>query len=68
LRIAQINIAKMKGKKESPVMQDFVNNLERINAIADKSKGFVWHLIDDEDGAPTVNIFKDDYLLVNMSV
>ena len=45
-------------------MQDFVNNLERINAIADKSKGFVWHLIDDEDGAPAVNIFKYDYLLI----
>lgn len=68
MKIAQINIAKMKGEKESPVMIDFVNNLERINSLADKSDGFVWRLIEEESYAANINFFADEYLLVNMSV
>ena len=40
--LAQLNIAKAKEPLESPSMADFVNNLERINALAEQSFGFVW--------------------------
>ncbi|GAA3582907.1 DUF3291 domain-containing protein [Snuella lapsa] len=65
--LAQINIAKMLAPLEDPIMKDFVENIDRINAVAEKSKGFVWRL-KDEDKAVTSNVFKDDSLLVNMSV
>ena len=49
-------------------MADFVNNLERINAIADRSEGFVWRLADIENNALAIRAFEDDTLIINMSV
>ncbi|MRX63407.1 DUF3291 domain-containing protein [Maribacter luteus] len=68
MHLAQVNIAKMKPPIDSPIMADFVNNLDSINAIADKSKGFVWRLKDEEDNATAIKIFDNDYLIINMSV
>ena len=65
--LAQINIAKRLAPMDDPIMQDFVNNLDKINAIADYSDGFVWRL-KDEDKALAAEIFHDDTLLINMSV
>ena len=44
LHIAQVNIARMKAPLEDPVMAGFVARLEEINALADRSPGFVWRL------------------------
>ncbi len=67
--LAQVNIAKMLAPMDSPVMADFANNLDRINALAEKSEGFVWRL-KDEDGkdATSLKVFDDDFIIVNMSV
>ncbi|MBJ6369827.1 DUF3291 domain-containing protein [Snuella sedimenti] len=65
--LAQVNIAKKLAPLEDPIMKDFVNNIDKINAVAEASKGFVWRL-KDEDKAITSNVFKDDSLLINMSV
>ena len=45
--LAQLNIAWMKAPLESPEMADFVANLERINALAEGSPGYVWRLQDE---------------------
>lgn len=68
MKIAQVNIAKMKAPMDSPIMVDFVNNLDHINNIAEKSPGFVWRLKDDTNNATSIKIFDDEFLLVNMSV
>jgi hypothetical protein len=39
--LAQLNIAKMKYSVESAEMSEFVDNLNRINALADSAAGFV---------------------------
>lgn len=65
--LAQVNIAKRLAPMDDPIMQDFVNNLERINAIADRANGFVWRM-QDEDKELGATIFQDDTLLINMSV
>lgn len=65
--LAQVNIAKRLAPMDNAIMQDFVNNLDRINAIADSSEGFIWRL-KDEDKDEAVAIFKDDALIINMSV
>ena len=50
--LAQINIAQMKGKNiDDPIMKDFVDNIDRINQLAEASPGFVWRLKDEEDNA-----------------
>jgi len=66
--LAQLNIAKMLAPLDSPLMADFVNNLDRINALAESSEGFVWRLKDDANNATSVKIYDDDFLIVNMSV
>ena len=48
-------------------MADFMANLDRINALADHSPGFVWRLQDDSGNATSVSPTNDN-LIVNMSV
>ena len=66
--LAQVNIAKMLAPIDDPIMADFVNNLDRINAIADKAKGFVWRLQGDDDNATAIRVFEDNMLIINLSV
>jgi len=65
--LAQLNIAMMKEPLDSPRMADFVANLERINALAESSPGFVWRL-ETEEGDATALRPLGDSTLVNMSV
>jgi len=66
--LAQVNIARVKEPLDSPVMQDFVNNLEPINRLAEGSDGFIWRLKEDDNNATGIRIFDDEHLIVNMSV
>lgn len=40
--LAQLNIAVLKAPLDSPILADFVANLDRINALAESSEGFIW--------------------------
>jgi Domain of unknown function (DUF3291) len=66
--LAQLNIGVIKAPMDSPQMADFANNLERINAVADASPGFVWRLQTEAGDATAIRPFDDPNLLVNMSV
>jgi heme-degrading monooxygenase HmoA len=66
--LAQLNIGIIKGPMDSPVMAEFAANLERINALAERSPGFVWRLQTEEGNATAIRPFADENLLVNMSV
>ena len=65
--LAQLNVARMKEPLESPSMADFVNNLDRINALAESSPGFVWRLKTEEGDATALRPMGED-TLVNISV
>jgi hypothetical protein len=65
--LAELNIGMMKESLESPLMADFVANLERINALAEASPGFVWRLQTEEGDATALRPLGDK-ILVNMSV
>lgn len=66
--LAQINIARMLAPLDSPVMKDFVDNLDRINHLAESSNGFVWRLIEDDNSSSAAEVFQDDRIVVNISV
>jgi hypothetical protein len=66
--LAQLNIGTIKGPMDSPVMAEFAANLERINALAECSPGFVWRLQTEDGDATAIRPFEDESLLVNMSV
>lgn len=65
--LAQLNIAKLKAPVDSPVLVDFVANLQSINALADAAPGFVWRLQDDSGNATAIKIFGEQYI-VNLTV
>ena len=65
--LAQLNIAHLKAPIDSPLLSDFVANLDRINAIAEASDGFKWRLMTDDGNATSLRPFGDD-VIVNMSV
>ena len=68
LHIAQVNIGRMKAALEDPVMAGFVARLEEINALADRSPGFIWRLQTSEGNATYLRPYDDDRILFNMSV
>ena len=53
---------------DDPIMAGFVKDLDKINALAEESKGFKWRLKDEENNATSIRVFIDDKLLINMSV
>ncbi len=65
--LAQLNISHMKYSMDAPEMAEFVARLEDVNALADRSPGFVWRLQPDDGGAAAIDIFGPEYL-VNLSV
>ncbi|KAA5821133.1 DUF3291 domain-containing protein [Algibacter amylolyticus] len=65
--LAEVNIAKRLAPMDDPIMQDFVNNVDKMNAIADASEGFIWRL-KDEDKDEAIFVFKDDSIIINLSV
>ena len=66
--LAQLNIGIIKGPMDSPVMAEFAANLDRINALAERSPGFVWRLQTEAGDATAIRPFEDENMLVNMSV
>jgi hypothetical protein len=68
LHIAQVNIGRMKAALEDPVIAGFVARLDEINALADRSPGFVWRLQSPAGNATYLRPYDDDRILFNMSV
>jgi hypothetical protein len=66
--LAQINIAHLLAPIDSPLLADFVADIDYINSIAEKSQGFVWRLKDESGNATDINPFDNETIIVNMSV
>src|SRR5258706_12685901 len=66
--LAQVNIARAKAPMNSPLMADFVAALDRVNAMAEASPGFVWRLQSDSGNATDIVAFADPAIIINMSL
>ena len=67
--LAEINVGRLKAPVDHPMIADFKNNLDRINALADSMPGFVWRLVGEGNNATDIQPKPDDPLFaVNMSV
>lgn len=68
-QLAEINIARMKGVTiDDPIMKEFVDNLDKVNEIAENSDGFVWRLKDEDNNATNFNPYNDEQIIVNYSI
>ena len=67
--IAELNVAYRKYELDDPRFAGFMNNLDRINALAERSAGFVWRLKDDTIGNATeMSVADDPTMIPNLSV
>ena len=66
--LAQLNIASLLHPIDHPVIKEFVDNLDRINALAENSEGFVWRLKDETGNATEIEAFENPLIIANMSV
>ena len=68
MHIAQLNLGKFRYLTSDMRMADFMNNLDRINALADRAEGFVWRLKSDgSNNATDLRVSGEEYA-INMSV
>lgn len=67
-QLAELNIAISRGDPDSPVMAEFMAALDRINALAESSPGYVWRLQTDEGNATAYRAFHDERTLLNLTV
>lgn len=66
--LAQVNIARARYALDDPNFAGFMNQLDEINALADKAPGFVWRLKDDSGNATNFQPYDDPRILINLSV
>ena len=66
--LAQVNIGRARGEMTDPVMAGFVARLEEINALAERTPGFVWRLQTEDGDATAVRPYEDTRILINLSV
>lgn len=66
--LAQVNIGRLVAPPDDPQVAGFFAALDMINALADRSPGFVWRLVGDGNDATDLQPTPDPLLLINMSV
>jgi hypothetical protein len=66
--LAQVNIGTLVAPPGDPRVQPFFDALDRVNALAEASPGFVWRFTGEGNNATDVQPTVDPLLLMNMSV
>jgi hypothetical protein len=66
--VAQVNIGRMLTPLDDPTMAGFVEMLDEMNALADRSPGFVWRLQTEEGDATSLRPYEDERILFNLSI
>jgi hypothetical protein len=66
--LAKANIGRVRAPLEDPIMEGFRTQLDPINALADRSPGFVWRLQTEDGNAMAIRPFADERIAINMSV
>jgi hypothetical protein len=68
VHVAQINVGRLRAPVDSPLVSEFMAALDPINALAERSPGFVWRFQTEEGNATAVRPYEDEDILINLSV
>lgn len=70
--IAHFNVARLRHPPGDPRVAEFIDNVPKINAIAERSPGYVWRLVDESAAVGNGIAFqtndKDIRLAISLSV
>ncbi|MGF1476704.1 MAG: DUF3291 domain-containing protein [Geminicoccaceae bacterium] len=67
-QLAQMNVGTARYDLDDPRMMGFMNRLDDINALAERSSGFVWRLQSEAGNATDIKVDENPRFIVNMSV
>lgn len=66
--IAEYDIARCHKPLDHPVMNDFVESIDTVFALAESCEGFIWRHKEDDDGVENYLIDGDPLMVENLSV
>lgn len=66
--LAQLNVGRAVAPLDDAQLADFMNWLDGINALAERSPGFVWRLKGDNGNNTSLKVSDDPQFIVNLSV
>ena len=72
MHVAHMNLARLRAPAGDPLVAEFVDNVPRVNALAERSAGFVWRLGDGSarvaDDVPFEAMLDDPMIALSLSV
>lgn len=68
MKIAELNVGYAAHPLDAPEMAPFMDNLDRINELAERSPGFVWRMKSDSGNATDIAVPGDEDMISNLSV
>lgn len=66
--LAEFNIARIRWPLDDPRMAEFVDNVDRVNKLAEQIDGFVWRLQDESGHAMNMTVYGDPTILPNLTL
>ncbi|MFO6464954.1 DUF3291 domain-containing protein [Jannaschia sp. KMU-145] len=68
MNLAQLNVGYARYALDDDRIAPFMDNLDRINALAERSPGFVWRMQSDGGNATDISVPDDPDMISNLSV
>jgi heme-degrading monooxygenase HmoA len=68
VQLAQVNVGRLRAPEGSAVVAEFYAALESINALAERSPGFVWRHMAEAGEGHTTPTGDDELMVINLSV
>ena len=68
MQLAELNVGYAAHDLDDPRMAGFMDNLDRINTLAERSPGFVWRMKSDSGNATDIPVPGDPKMISNLSV
>jgi hypothetical protein len=66
--VAQLNVGRSVAPMDDPRLAGFVSRLDEVNALAERSPGFVWRLQGDNGNATELKFSEDPLFIINLTV
>jgi hypothetical protein len=67
-QLAQINVGRLVAPSGDERVKPFFDALDRVNALAEASPGFIWRLQSEAGNATDIHPTSDPLFIVNLSV
>ena len=71
MHLAELNVGRLRGAPDDPIVAEFMNALDTVNGIGKRSPGFVWMMEDSGEpgtGNTENNIEGDPQFVPNLTV